>query len=83
MKYMTLPQFNVALDAMGLIVVTIIFASCLSEQIHEKNGSRSFLSLLSLTILTLVADVLAWVGEGVPSLATMTPCRAWASATSS
>ena len=72
MKYISLPHLNIALDAVGLTVVFVIFVSCLGEQLRERNGSRSFLSLLSLIMLTLVADVVAWIGEGNPDLRNVT-----------
>ena len=68
MKYISIPYFSIALDTMGLIIVAIIFLSCLTEQIREKNRSRSFLLLLACTIVTLVADIAAWLGEGHPPL---------------
>ena len=76
MRSITLPQLSITLDILGLIVVAIIFSSCLIEQIHEKvhekKGSRSFLYLLSLVMLTLIADIVAWIGEGKPALHRMT-----------
>ena len=72
MKFISLPQLNIALDTLGLTFVVIILISCLAEHLHEKNSSRSFLQLLSFTVLTLVADIVAWVGEGNPSLRSLT-----------
>lgn len=72
MTNIPLSYFSIALDALGLIVVLIIFASCLGERIRKQGGSVYFCLLLIFTMITLAADIVGWVGEGRPAFATMT-----------
>lgn len=67
-----MPQANIMMDAFGLIVMLIVFFSCLEERIRKESLSNNFLMLMGAIIITLVADIFGWIGEGVPSLSLMT-----------
>lgn len=68
-----LPYVNIALDAFGLLVMLIIVLSCVNEHIRNRHGtSKSFIALLVFVILTLIADLLSWIGEGNIELSTLT-----------
>lgn len=67
-----MPYVNIALDSFGIIVVLIVLSSCLGELITKKSGSKHFLLLLTFIILSLVADIVSWIGEGNPNLSQMT-----------
>lgn len=66
------PYINIALDSFALIVVLIIYGTCLGERVRQKSGSAHFLILLSFVVLTLIADILGWISEGVVHLAPLT-----------
>ncbi len=72
MPSLSFPYVNIALDIVGLVVVLIIFMSCLDEILHKTGGSKSFLLLLSFIIVAIVADIVACFGEGHPELSYMT-----------
>lgn len=72
MPQLTLPLLSIALDTFGLIVVMIIFLSCLPECSHEKKSNYSFMWILIFTIITLLADIVSWVGEGRPQFHNLT-----------
>lgn len=72
MPSITLSYLNIALDSFGLIVVLVIFATCFSELIHQKSGSKYFLFLLLFVLLALGADIIGWIGEGHVLLSKMT-----------
>jgi len=65
---------NIALDAFALVVMLIVFASCISEMVGKRNGHKDFLLLLVFTMAALTADIVAWIGEGRPSLRFVTIC---------
>lgn len=67
-----MPIVNIALDLLGLIIVAIIFISCLAEKISGEIKSNSFLLLLASIIVALVADIIAWCGEGNVELKLLT-----------
>ena len=68
-----LPYINIALDTFGLLVMVIVFLSCINEHIRNSRGtSRSFMLLLVFVITTLISDLLSWVGEGKIELSTLT-----------
>ena len=67
-----MPIVNIALDSLGLIIVAIIFLSCLFEKVSGEIKSNSFLLLLASIILALVGDIIAWSGEGNVDLKLMT-----------
>ena len=72
LPHIIFPLFSIALDSLGLIVVLILLLSCLDEKLRRQSGSRSFIWLLSFTMLALVANIVGWLGEGHPAYATMT-----------
>ena len=67
-----LPYVNIALDSFALIVVLTVFIACVGEFSNKKIGSRSFLVFQISIIAALIADIIAWVGEGHPELWVMT-----------
>ena len=67
-----MPSINIALDIFGIIVMLIIFFSCFEERLKKESQSNEFLFMMGAIILALVADMLSWIGEGNPSLATFT-----------
>ena len=68
-----LPYINIALDVFALLVTVIIFSTCAKEYFEKKIDSRSYFLLFQVSvIISLIADIIAWVGEGHPSLAVMT-----------
>ena len=72
MPHILFPQFSIALDILCLIFVLIIAGSCLGEQRKKHGGSPYFCMLLLFTMLTLIADIVGWVGEGHLSRGMMT-----------
>lgn len=68
MPSINLPYINIALDSFALTVVLIIFATCFSELITKKSGSKHFLFLLLFVMMALGADIVSWFGEGHPKL---------------
>ncbi|MBO5883491.1 MAG: histidine kinase [Clostridia bacterium] len=71
MPSINLPYINIALGAFALTVVLIIFATCFSELITKKSGSKHFLFLLLFVMTALSADIVSWLGEGHPELSTV------------
>ena len=71
MPSINLPYINIALDSFALTVVLIIFATCFSELITKKSGSKHFLFLLLFVMTALSADIVSWLGEGHPELSMM------------
>ena len=67
-----MPQINIALDAFAFIIMLIIFLSCLEERIKQETRSNCYLFTLCTIMLALAADTASWIGEGNPSLATLT-----------
>ena len=67
-----MPLLNIALDLFGLIITLIIFFSCLEERIKKETTSSTFLFLMGGIIVTLIADMIGWIGEGNLALSTMT-----------
>lgn len=65
------PYINIALDSLGLIVILIIFFSCLGERIGKSGTQRSFLILLPFIILALAADIVAWSCEAHTELSSV------------
>ena len=72
MPSLHLPYVNIALDTFALVVTLIILASCISEYSNKRIGSKHFLLFQFAITVALVADIVAWLGEGHPSLAVMT-----------
>ena len=72
MQSIHLPYLNIALDAFALLVTLIILASCISEYSNKRIGSKHFLLFQISITVALFADIVAWLGEGHPSLALMT-----------
>ena len=72
MPSLHLPYVNIALDSFALIVALIILASCIKEYSKKKIAAKHFLLFQIFIVIALVADIVAWLGEGHPSLATMT-----------
>lgn len=66
------PFVNIALDAFALLVMLILFASCISEYSVKKAGSIHFLILQISIIAALIFDMLGWFGEGHPELSVLT-----------
>lgn len=67
-----MPNVNIALDLFGLVVMLIVFFSCLEERTHHKPRSTAFFWMMGLIMLSLVADAVSWIGEGRPHLSLMT-----------
>jgi sensor histidine kinase YesM len=59
-----LPYINIALDSFALVVTLIIFIACAKEFSHKKTGTKHFLTLQAAALVALIADLVAWVGEG-------------------
>lgn len=67
-----LPYVNIALDTFALVVSLIILISCIKEYSNKRIGSKHFLNYQILIAIALVSDIIAWLGEGHPSLSVMT-----------
>lgn len=68
-----LPYINIVLDLFALLVSLIVFASCFQEFSKKRNNrARSFLFLLSAVIISLIANIVAWFGEGHLEISTVT-----------
>ena len=67
-----LPYVNIALDAFALVVTLIILVACMSEFSHKEIGAKHFLLLQFSVVVALIADIIAWSGEGQASLSVMT-----------
>ena len=63
---------NIALDAFAVIVLFIILLSTLSERLKKESTSFAFPTILLSIILTLIADIVSWIGEGNANLAVLT-----------
>jgi len=72
MPSVNFPYINIALDAFALVIALIILASCFTEFSSKKNGALHFLVLQLSVALALISDIVAWIGEGNPSVAVMT-----------
>ena len=72
MPSLHLPYVNIALDTFALVVVLVLLISCLHEVSQKKSGARRFLFYQISVAVALIADIIAWIGEGNPSLAVMT-----------
>jgi len=72
MPSLHIPFVNIALDAFALIVTLIILVACAREYSKKRVGSRYFLFFQIFITVALVADIVAWFGEGHPTLAVMT-----------
>lgn len=67
-----LPYVNIALDTFALLVTLIIFSTCATEYFRRKAGNPYFLLFQASVLIALIADIVAWIGEGHPSLSVMT-----------
>ena len=68
-----MPYVNIALDGLGLLVMLVILLSCVTEPVRNSRGkSKSFMTLLVLVIVTLIFDLLSWIGEGNVELSMLT-----------
>lgn len=67
-----MPSVNISLDIFGIIVMLIIFLSCLEERLKKETKSNIFLVMMGAVLCALIADMLSWIGEGRPSLAALT-----------
>ena len=72
MPSLHLPYVNIFLDAFALIVTLVILVACVGEYSRKKIAARHFLMFQIWIAVALVADIVAWLGEGHPSLAVMT-----------
>ena len=63
-----LPYVNIALDTFALIVTSIILFTCISEYSNKKTGTKYFLLYQISVVIALIADIIAWMCEGYPSL---------------
>lgn len=61
-----MPITNIALDLFGIVILTIIFSSCLGEKIKNETRSPVFLVLISLVIGALIVDAAAHSCSGLP-----------------
>lgn len=66
------PYINIALDAFSLVIVLIIHAACIKEFSNKKIGSKHFLLMQASVIIALIADMISWIGEGMPSFELIT-----------
>lgn len=65
-------EVGIALDLFGLVILLIIFFSCLLERIKQETKSSRFLMVLASLIVLLGADALYWFGSGHPELRMLT-----------
>ena len=72
MPSLHLPYVNIALDTFALFVTLIILVACANEYSSKRIGSKHFLVFQISIAVALVADIVAWLGEGHPSLAIIT-----------
>ncbi len=72
MPSLHLPYVNIALNTFALLVTLIIFVACVNEYSKKKIAAKYFLLFQASIIVALVADIVAWLGEGHPELALMT-----------
>lgn len=67
------PHVNIALDIFGLLVITIIFLSCINEHIRNRaTTSKSFIALLAFVTAALTFDMISWISEGQVQLSSLT-----------
>ena len=66
------PYINIALDAFALVVIVIIFASCLKEFSRRNPRARYFMFLLSAIGGALIFDIIGWCAEGHVELSYLT-----------
>lgn len=66
-----MPEINIALDLFGLIIMLIIFSSCIGERVKNDIRSNGFLFLMAAIMISLVGDVISYIGEGKIALATL------------
>ena len=72
MPSLHMPYVNIALDTFALIVTLIILTACIKEYSKKKIAAKHFLLFQISIVVALVADIVAWLGEGHPSLVAMT-----------
>ena len=72
MPSLHLPYLNIALDSFALVVMLIILVSCFRDLSNKRVGSGHFLVYQIFVTVALIFDIIGWLGEGRPSLATMT-----------
>ena len=72
MPSLHMPYVNIALDTFALIVTLIILTACIKEYSKKKTAAKHFLLFQISIVVALVADIVAWLGEGHPSLMAMT-----------
>lgn len=59
-----MPNVNIALNLFGIIVMLILFFSCLGERLKRESSSNSFLFMTCSIVCALTADTFAWIAEG-------------------
>ena len=67
-----MPLINISLDVFALVILFIIFLSIVSERPKKESNSLAFLTIIISIILTLIADIIAWIGEGNVNLSMLT-----------
>ena len=67
-----MPNVNIALDLFGVVVILIIFFSCLEERLKKESDSNYFICIILSVLIALTADIVSWIGEGDPNLSTLT-----------
>lgn len=72
MPSIDLPYVNIALNTFALLVVAIIFATCVSEYSQKKLTAHYFLLFQISVIVALIAEIISWFSEGQPSMAVLT-----------
>ena len=72
MPSLYLPYVNIALNTFALLVTLIILFTCAKEYSKKKIGSVYFLIYQISVTVALLADMIACIGEGHPSLYVMT-----------
>ena len=66
-----LPYVNIALDMFALVIMLIVFVTCINGFSKKKRGARHFLLLQLSVIIALISDAAGWAGEGHIGLSTM------------
>lgn len=59
-----MPNVNIALNLFGIIVMLILFFSCLGERLKRESSSNSILFMMCSIVCALTADTFAWIAEG-------------------
>lgn len=72
MPSLYLPYINIALDAFAFFVTLIILVACAKEYSNKRIGSKHFLLFQISVTVALVADIVAWLGEGHSSWTVIT-----------